>query len=508
MIDLREWLDTVDGLGELHRVKAEVDWNEEMAAVSYLAASQEGAPALLFEKVKGYPAGRRVLFNAIGTSLSRIAVAMGMAPGQTAMAMIREARERLKRRIEPVEVAEGEAPVNQNILEGDRVDVTAFPAPKMWPLDGGRYIGTADVIITRNPDTGVLNMGTYRQMIQDSQHVGLYLSPGKDAKLHLQRAWQQGKPLEVAACWGIDPLLLIIGSQGFPKNLCEYEFAGGVKGEPLAVVKGRVTDLLFPAHAEVVAEGIIRPESVRSEGPFGEFTGYYGRPEAETPLMEVQAIHHRNDPILTSALMADYPACEQSLFFSIIRSARVWDDLDRMGIPGIQGVYVHPAAAGGFGMLTVSIEQRFAGHAQQVAALAAQCPGGAYYTKWIVVVDEDVDPSDTDQVLWAMATRCNPVDDIDILRNTWSTWLDPTQNPPEDRPYGSKALINACKEHKYQQIFSRRTAITRGMYQRVRERWQELGLAGEPPEPRAFEDFQNLQNMQSVSRRLEEFSGM
>jgi UbiD family decarboxylase len=227
---------------------------------------------------------------------------------------------------------------------------------------------------------------------------------------------------------------------------------------------------------------------MKLEGPFGEFTGYYGRPEDLAFLVEVQAIHHRADPILTNALMADYPACEQSLLFAIAKGSRIWNDLEGLGVPGIRGVYSHPAAAGGFGMTVVSLEQRYAGHAPQVLALAAQCPGGAYYSKWIIAVDEDVDPTNMDQVVWALATRCNPVEDIDILRNTWSTWLDPTQNPPEERPYGSKALINACKEHRYLTEFSRRTKVRRSMYERVARRWAELGFSGPPPALWALEE--------------------
>lgn len=204
--------------------------------------------------------------------------------------------------------------------------------------------------------------------------------------------------------------------------------------------------------------------------------------------MEVTALHHRHRPILTNALMADYPSNEQAVLFAVARSARIWEDLERLGVPGIRGVWAHPAAAGGFGVTVVSLEQRYAGHAPQVLALAAQCPGGAYYTKWIIGVDEDVDPSDTDQVLWALSTRCNPAEDIDILRQTWSTWLDPTQNPPEERPYGSKALINACKEHRYLHQFAPRTRLARSVYERVRSRWAELGLGGQPPSVVSLEE--------------------
>jgi 4-hydroxy-3-polyprenylbenzoate decarboxylase len=207
-------------------------------------------------------------------------------------------------------------------------------------------------------------------------------------------------------------------------------------------------------------------------------------------LMEVKALHYRDNPILTHALMADYPANETSLLYSIARAAKIWNDLDRLGVPGIRGVYCHPAAAGGWGLTVVSLEQRYPGHAPQALALTAQVPGGAYYAKWIIAVDEDVDPTDWDQVFWAMTTRCDPESDIDILRQTWSTWLDPTKNPPEERPWGSKALVNACRQHKYLPIFSQRTVLTRSMYEQVKDRWSELGLdsLGDPPRLPAFQE--------------------
>jgi 4-hydroxy-3-polyprenylbenzoate decarboxylase len=122
-----------------------------------------------------------------------------------------------------------------------------------------------------------------------------------------------------------------------------------------------------------------------------------------------------------------------------------------------------------------------------VAALAAQCAGGGYYTKWIVIVDEDVDPTDLEQVIWAMSTRCSPTEDIDILRNTWSTYLDPTRNPPEERPYGSKALIKACKNFKYINTFSKRTFLRESVYKQVKGKWDKLGFDFPPPELTTFE---------------------
>ncbi len=488
--DLREWLSRVEQLGELVRVRQPVDRDEEMGAITYLVAKQQPSPAVLFERAKGFddsPIGAKLLWNVLGPSLKRIALTLEEPADTPTVELIRRVKDKLKRRIPPQEVAADSAPVYENTVSGKKIDLNQLPIPRHWPLDGGRYAGTADAVITRDPDSGYLNVGTYRMMLQGKSQVGLYLSPGKDARLHITRAWQQGKPVEVAAAWGIDPLFMLVGSQTFAKNVSEYEFAGGIKGEPIPVVRGTATSLLIPANAELVVEGVIRPDSVKAEGPFGEFPGYYGRPEAGCPLVDVTAVHYRSKPILTNALMADYPSCEQSGFFSIIRSAKIWDDLDKLGIPGIHGVYSHPAAAGGFGMTVISLEQRYAGHAAQALALAAQVPGGAYYTKWIIAVDEDIDPTDMDQVIWAMASRCHPIDDIDILRNTWSTWLDPTQNPPERRPYGSKALINACKDHRHLPVFSKRTAIRKSVYDKVASRWADLGLPGHIPTVRAFE---------------------
>ncbi len=489
--DLRQWLERVDAIGELVRVQEAVDWDQEMSAITYLVAKQHPSPAILFETPSGYEGsaiGARLLWNVLGPSFRRIALTLEETPDTPTLELIRRVKDKLRQRIPPREVSPSQAAFYEHTTRGAEVDLTQLPIPKHWPLDGGRYAGTADAVITRDPDSGYLNIGTYRMMLQGDNQVGLYLSPGKDARLHITRAWERGESIPVAAAWGIDPLFMLVGSQTFAKNVSEYEFAGGIKGQAIPVVRGLTSDLLLPANAELVIEGLIRPQAVKAEGPFGEFTGYYGRPEAGCPLVDVTAMHYRSRPILTNALMADYPSNEQSGFFSIIRSARIWDDLDKLGVPGIQGVYAHPAGAGGFGMTIINLEQRYAGHAAQVLALAAQVPGGAYYTKWIIAVDDDVDPTDMDQVIWAMSSRCNPSEDIDVLRNTWSTWLDPTQNPPEKRPYGSKALINACKEHRYLPVFSKRTTLGREIYEQVAARWQQLGLPGQVPTVRAYEE--------------------
>ncbi|KTT49679.1 UbiD-type (de) carboxylyase-like protein [Pseudomonas oryzihabitans] len=485
--DLRDWLARAEKIGELQEVQGNVDPIEEMSAITYLLARSNNSPAVLFDR-NDSPLGIRHLWNIFGPSVARTAITLEEATDTPTMELIRRTKDKLKNSISPLEISAETAPIYQNTLTGNEIDLTCLPFPKHWPRDGGAYAGTADAVFTRDQVSSYLNVGTYRMMIQGPREVGLSLAPGKDALRHIHQAWSKGEALPVAAAWGIDPLMMVVGSQSLPPGVSEYDFAGGIKGRPIEVVRAKNSDLLIPAAAEIVIEGLIRPGSTREEGPFGEFTGYYGYKDIECPLIEVTALHYRSRPILTNALMADYPSNEQSAFFSTIRSAKIWSDLDKLGIQGIQGVYCPPAAAGAFGMIVISLEQKYAGHAAQALALASQVPGGAYITKWIVAVDEDVDPTDMNQVLWAMATRATPSDDIDILRNTRGSPLDPAQNPPEKRFFGSKALINACKDYRNIRNFPKRTLLRPFVYERLRERWSELGLPGQIPLITAFDN--------------------
>jgi 4-hydroxy-3-polyprenylbenzoate decarboxylase len=485
--DLRDWLARVERLGQLQRISASVDAEEELAAITYMAARDENSPALLFQSIAGSP-GARILTNMLGASRTRFALAMGLDPALPLPALIRATRDSMARRLPPVMVASEEAPVNAQVLTGAEVDLTALPAPKFWPRDGGRYLGTGDITFTRDPDSGRINAGVYRQMLHGKTRVGLYCSPGKHGRLDREAWWKRGQPCEVVAAYGIDPVLFMVGAQSFGVGQSELDVAGGIMGRPVELTRGVAVGLPIPARAEIVIEGLLHPGDTEMEGPLGEFTGYYGNVRAPQPVIEVKALHMRENPIVTAALMADYPACEIGAYYAIMRSARVLDDLETIGVPGICGVYAHPAAASGWGMLVVSLRQQYAGHVAQVLALAAQCPAAAYYTKWIVAVDDDVDPTDLDQVLFALSTRCNPIDDIDIQRNTWSTGLDPSQFVPEKRPYGSKALINACKPHRHLKEFPARTMLRRSVYERVCGRWRELGLSGTPPALAALDE--------------------
>jgi UbiD family decarboxylase len=484
--NLREWIALLERNNELQRITKPVDADEELGAVTYMATRDENSAALLFENMTGDISGARILTNMLGPSKERYALAVGLDPDLSMSEMIQKSRVIMNRRIPPVRVTKSKAPVNEIILHGDEVDLTKFPAPKFWPGDGGRYIGTGDITLTVSPDTGRINVGCYRQMLHGPRRVGLYCSPGKHGLLDREAWWERGKPCEVVVAYGIDPVMFMLAAQVFGAKDSELDVAGGIMGRGIELTDAETVSLPIPAQAEFVIEGIVREGDVMAEGPLGEFTGYYGRERSPQPVIDVTALHHRKSPILTAALMAKYPSCEIGAYYAIMRSARILDDLERIGVPGVVGAYAHPAAASGWGIVVVSLQQQYAGHTAQVLALTAQCPAAAYYTKWVIAVDDDVDPTDFNEVMWALSTRCHPSEDIDILKKTWSTGLDPSQFEMERRAYGSKALIDACKPHRYLKQFPQTTLLRREVYERVAARWNELGFPGQPPKLTTF----------------------
>jgi 4-hydroxy-3-polyprenylbenzoate decarboxylase len=277
----------------------------------------------------------------------------------------------------------------------------------------------------------------------------------------------------------------MVGSQRFAPGESEIDAAGGIMGAPVELCDAEFVSLPIPARAEIVIEGLAYPGDMENEGPLGEFHGFYSGAASRKPAIEVKAVHFRKAPVLSAALMATYPSSETGEYNSIMRSARIYDDLDRIAVPGIKGVYCHPAAASGSCMAVVSVKQMYAGHAAQALALTAQSPTATYYTKWIIAVDDDVDPTNFDEVLWALSTRCSPVDDIDFIRNTMSFRADPSL-APEAKPYGSKILINACAPHRYLKQQPRRTFLRKSVHDRVASRWSELKLPDLPPQISTF----------------------
>lgn len=478
--DLRDWLALIEQHGELHRIDTLVDPAEELAAVTFMATRQLGAKALLFEQFDDNPFGARVLANMLGSSKERYALAMGIDPAMRTRDMITATSRITRQRMAPVKVDKRAAPVNEIVLRGDDIDLTRLPVPTFWPADGGPFIGTGSITMTADPASGRINVGVYRQQLHGPRRVGLSFVPGRHGLSDCAAAWARGEPAEVVAAYGIDPVLMMVGSQRYAADESELDVAGGIMRSPVELTDGEVVKLPIPARAEMVIEGLVYPGDEEVEGPLGEFHGFYSGKPSRKPVIEVEALHMRKRPIMTAALMATYPSCEIGAYQAIMRSARIQDNLADMKVPGIQAVYCHPAAASANCLVVVSLRQMYPGHASQALALTAHCPAATYYTKWIVAVDEDVDPTSFDEVMWAMSTRCNPAGDLDVLRNTMSFRADPSL-APEVKPFGSKVLVNACTPYQHRASAPARTALRESIYTRVKSRWQDYRLPGLPP---------------------------
>ena len=442
--DLREWISKAEGLEEVKTLK-KCDWNLEIGAITELVARREDGPAVLFDEIKDYPKGYRVLSNSL-SSRKRLALTLDMPAGETKMDFVRLWRERYKK-IKPIPPKfVKDSPLLENVYRDKDIDLLKFPTPKWHELDGGRYIGTGSIDITRDPDEGWVNWGTYRVMIHDKDTVGFYISPGKHGRIQREKYISTGRPCKIAMSFGHDPLVFLAGSIEVPYAIPEYEFIGGVRGEPLELIEGEYSGLPIPANAEIVVEGDVIFDQAKVEGPFGEWTGYYASAERPEPFVKVRRLYHRNNPIMLGSPPGRPPA-ELGWYRSYLRSALIWDEMEKAGVPDVKGVWL-TVSGGSRLVLVVSIKQRYPGHAKQAAVVASQCHAGAYLGRYVIVVDDDIDPSNTDDMIWALASRSDPETDIDIIRRCWSGPLDPIIQPGK-KGFNSRAIIDACRPFEW-----------------------------------------------------------
>jgi UbiD family decarboxylase len=471
---LREWIEEADKLGELRRVNG-ATWEEEIGLATEILQHDANAPAALFDEIPGYAKGFRVLTNFFGakrqnmtlgypTDLNRVELSDAFLTG------FRAAKER---RI-PHEIVK-DGPVMENVITGEDVDVLKFPTPLWHEGDGGRYIGTGSFNVTRDPEEGWVNAGTYRVMVHDAKTIGFYISPGKHGRIHRQKYKERGEPMPVCVVVGADPMTFLMSSTEIDYGVCEYDVVGALRGSPMKVVEGRETGLPFPAEAEIVLEGYCYPDHTRMEGPFGEWTGFFGSPVHEGPVIDVKAIYHRNDPIILGC-PPQRPPEEQARYRAVVRSALLKEQIQAAGVPDVQAVWCHEV--GGSRMLTgVSIRQRYGGHSRQAGQIAAQCRVGGYAGKYVVVVDEDIDVSDLEDLMWAMVFRSDPATSIDVINHAWSTPLDPSI-PPYEKEVGnttnSRAVIDACRPFHWRDQYPKVNAPSPEAMKRAKEKFGYL----------------------------------
>ena len=467
MPDLRTWLNEVDKLGQLMTVD-NVHWDLELSTLTEIINERSKTrPAILFDHIRDYPQGYRVAANLV-SSTERLALTLGMKAGLSDIEFIQAWRRQVKA-ITPVTAETvATAPFFENAQKGKDIDVLKFPVPRWHELDGGRYIGTDDLVITRDPEEGWVNVGTYRIMVHGPDRLALHMSPGKHGRVHKEKYHQQGKSFPVAVSFGHHPINFVVASTDVPNRVNEYDYAGGILGRPLQVVKGPLTGLPIPADTEIAIEGEVGVEDVMPEGPFGEWTGYYASNQPAVPVIQIKAIYFRNDPILCGFPLLK-PSSGDNLHFSLMRSALIWNALDETGVPDVTGVWCHPA--GGRFLTVVSIKQRYPGHARQAGMIASQCRSGAYLGRYVVVVDDDVDITNSEEFLWVLSSRSDPAQSIEILRRAWSGPLDP-RIPRDEVGHSSRAVIDATRPYEWRDKFPKVSGASRELKEKVAADWR------------------------------------
>ena len=395
--DLREYMAALEELGHLHRIKAPVHWDGELGTIMYKVARLKG-PALLFENVVDHEGSAvKQVFIDFPNCEVETALTLRLPPDSHRRDLVRRTRQMLREREEPRIVDSG--PVKDVRLYGDEVNLFDFPVPKYCQHDGGRYVFTVAGLVTRDPDNGILNIGIYRGMVADRNHVSLLLIPTQGWGVHFAKYQQRGEPMPVAAFLGGDPALQFAAASPVPADVCEYDVAGGLRGTPVDLVRCETSDLLVPAGAEIVMEGVIdpNPAAYLPEGPFFEFTGYYGGETRPRPTMEVQCITMRDDAIFKGG-RGQSP---------VMRPAVTLEILERAGVPGIEDVWCADPAGH---VALIQMTPQYQGHAKQVAAALWGSSAAPIAYKVVICVDGDVDIHNPQAIYNALAYNLSPAD--------------------------------------------------------------------------------------------------
>jgi 4-hydroxy-3-polyprenylbenzoate decarboxylase len=384
----------------------------------------------------------------------------------------------MKNPVKPLEVQKDQAPVKEVIITGDDIvksgGIDQFPVTVTNPgTDVSAYF-SAPIWITKDPETGVYNVGTYRSMLKAADRAGCMMLSGQDAQVHWEKAKAMGKPLEAVLCLSVPPTLALCSASKMP--LSEYDACGGIIGKPLEVVKAETVDLLIPAYAEIAFEGHLRTDILEMEGPFGEYGGYAG-PQDYAMIFEVSAITHRKKPIL-QAFISEMPPSESSMIRKFGFESMVDQELGRK-IPHYGGSNFFEFG-GSAQVVAIRLKKRPSkGEAWNTLRVAASLINLAWM-KWIIVVDEDIDISDVEMVFWAMAWRVQPHRDIEINRGRL-TDLDPSAAPCnsgfDERTYpegkgGSQILIDATLKFPNPPI----SLPSKDLMENAKKIWEELKL--------------------------------
>jgi len=474
--DLREFIDRLENENELARIRYEVSPILEMTEIADRVV-KAGGKALLFENPKGY--NIPVLMNAFGTE-KRMKLALEVERfeeiGERLLDILRFKPESIFDGLKGLgKIKELTSFIPKKVKKGackevvmDKPNLLKFPILKCWPKDGGRFI-TLPIVITKDPESGELNVGMYRMQVFDEKTTGMHWQIHKHGALHYKKLKEMGKDrLEVAVAIGVDPAILYSATAPLPENFNEFTFAGFIRKERVKLVECETVDLLVPANAEIVLEGYVKVDELKPEGPFGDHTGYY-TPVEPYPVFHITCITHRENPIYHATVVGKPPMedawlgkATERIFLPIIRF--IHPEIVDINLP-VEGCFHNLAI--------VSIKKRYPGHAKKVM-FALWSMGMLSLTKIVIVVDDDVNVHDMKEVIWAVTTRFDPAKDVIIIPDCPIDSLDHATYIPN---LGGKLGIDATKKWKeegYEREWPEVVEMDKDVKAKVDAFWDEL----------------------------------
>lgn len=481
--DLRDFIKFLEKNNQLVRIKAEVDPELEMTEIQKRVL-EEGGPALLFENVKG--SNIKVLGNLFGT-VERVEMALGKKSGE--LKEVGELLAYLKQPEPPkgFRDALGKLPVlkqmlnmppktlskgkcQEVVLEGADIDLGKFPIQSCWPGEPAPLI-TWPLVVTKDPDTDMHNVGIYRMQVLGKDKTIMRWLHHRGGAMHHEKWKALGKNTPCAIAIGADPGTILAAVTPVPETLSEYSFGGLLRGEKVELVECRTVPLKVPASAEIILEGEVSMEETAMEGPYGDHTGYYNAAEP-FPVFNIKCITHRRDPIYHSTFTGRPPDEPAILALAL---NEIFVPLLKQAFPEIIDFHL-PMEACSYRMAVVSIKKEYPGHAKRVMMGVWSFLRQFMYTKYVIVVDDDIDIRSWKDVIWAISTRVDPARDMTMIDRTPIDYLDFVA--PLDS-LGSKLGIDATNKigSEITREWGRPIKMTDDVVKRVDERWEELGLS-------------------------------
>lgn len=480
--DLRDYIEILKRDGELKEIDAEVDWNLEAPAIATMAYRVPGSPALLFNKMRGYPEGYRMVSGLYAGTMEkpwrRMCKAVGIDPDVNLPDMINELAARVNSSLKPVEVDTG--PCKEIIRMGKEVNLYDFPFPYCHEGDGGRY-SCIHTVICQDPDTGWTNWGNYRMIMHTRNRVAIYLSTGQQARAIYHVKFElRGKSMPMCIAIGGDPVNFFVSGMALPEGVDEVDCAGGLRKAPIELVKAETNNILVPANAEIVLEGEMRPYERLDEGPFGEYPLFHHGPRKPGFAFRVNCITHRKDPIipfLTAARISDSISMYSVLFTVAFYNTLVYAN----NLP-VKMVYFAPHSPNQ--TFFISTDVPYKGFIRNVAD-CINSKGQMTHYDYIYFVDSEVDPSDVEQVIEEIMTKTNPLRDYHISDNVAPKLLlagyldeeDFQKNVLGESGLGAKDYIDATtkgnpeiKRNTFETLFPE------DLQKWVVENWKRLGF--------------------------------